>query len=61
MAFIETHLPCDACGSSDAAAINENGSKKCFSCGDFERGYGEGAVQCPCLKKHHSLSRALTH
>ena len=51
MAFIETHLPCDACGSSDAAAINENGSKKCFSCGDFERGYGEGVVAMPMLEE----------
>ena len=33
--FVETSLPCPECGSSDALAVNEDGSTKCFSCGTF--------------------------
>ena len=33
MSFVQTNLPCDDCGSSDARAIDENGWSKCFSCG----------------------------
>ena len=31
--WIETHIPCPSCGSSDAASINSQGWLKCFSCG----------------------------
>ena len=34
--FVETGLPCPQCGSSDALAVNEDGSSKCFSCGTFD-------------------------
>ena len=34
--FVETCLPCPECGSSDALAVNEDGSTKCFSCGTFD-------------------------
>ena len=27
--------PCPLCPSSDAVGINEDGSAKCFSCGEF--------------------------
>ena len=33
--FKKYHLPCPACGSSDALSVNENGSAKCFSCDEF--------------------------
>jgi|TARA_R100001530_G_scaffold86299_1_gene60077 twinkle protein len=33
--FIELHKPCPVCNSSDACSINEDGSAKCFSCGEF--------------------------
>ena len=33
--WAETGLPCGNCGSSDAKAINKDGSSKCFSCGKF--------------------------
>ena len=33
--FTKLHLPCPACGSSDALSVNENGSAKCFSCDKF--------------------------
>ena len=33
--FKKLHLPCPACGSSDALSVNENGSAKCFSCNKF--------------------------
>ena len=35
MAFVKTHQPCEKCGSSDAAALNEDGSKFCFSCNEY--------------------------
>ena len=35
MAFVRTHQPCDNCGSSDALAVNEDGSTRCFSCQDY--------------------------
>ena len=35
MGFINTHQPCEECGSSDGLAINEDGSSKCFVCGLF--------------------------
>jgi twinkle protein len=31
--WVQHGLPCDACGSSDARAINDKGWGKCFSCG----------------------------
>tara|TARA_R110000765_G_scaffold116698_1_gene209968 strand:+ start:979 stop:2664 length:1686 start_codon:yes stop_codon:yes gene_type:complete len=35
--FIENHLPCKSCGSRDALSLNQDGSTKCFSCGEFTR------------------------
>lgn len=31
----KAHQPCPNCGSSDALLINDDGSTKCFSCGEF--------------------------
>jgi twinkle protein len=31
--------PCPLCNSSDAVGVNEDGSAKCFSCGDFMTNY----------------------
>ncbi len=31
----QAHQPCPKCGSSDALLINDDGSSKCFSCGEF--------------------------
>ena len=33
MAFVDTHIGCPKCDSSDAFAINDNGWGHCFSCG----------------------------
>ena len=33
--FVKFHLPCSSCGSTDALSLNEDGSTKCFSCGEF--------------------------
>jgi len=44
LTFTKTHLPCPACGSSDAYATNSNGSGKCFSCGKFLPGKGDTTV-----------------
>ena len=30
--IVESHLPCDDCGSSDALARNRDGSTYCFAC-----------------------------
>jgi len=35
MPFVRTHKPCPDCGSSDGLAENEDGSTKCFVCGEF--------------------------
>lgn len=35
--FIKTHIPCPQCGSSDAAALNEDGWRHCFSCNQREK------------------------
>lgn len=32
--WTEYHLPCDACGSSDAVSVNADGWSTCFSCGN---------------------------
>jgi|TARA_R110000796_G_scaffold105273_1_gene215251 twinkle protein len=41
MAFIEYHLPCEECGSSDAVSLNEDGSGYCFSCSGYFKNYKE--------------------
>ena len=33
--FVEYHVPCSSCGSSDARSINANGSSYCFSCQSY--------------------------
>ena len=38
MAFTRTHQQCAKCGSSDALAVNDDGSTKCFSCDSYSRG-----------------------
>jgi twinkle protein len=38
--FIE-HVSCDACGSSDAKAVYEDGHTYCFRCQKYDRGDGE--------------------
>jgi hypothetical protein len=35
--FIKTHIPCPKCGSSEAAAINSDGWRHCFSCNEREK------------------------
>lgn len=32
---METHRPCESCGSSDALTVYEDGHKFCFSCGKY--------------------------
>ena len=41
MAFVKYHVACKSCDSSDAVSINEDGSAKCFSCGEFFPNYEE--------------------
>lgn len=37
---VNTHLPCDDCGSSDALSVYSDGHTHCFSCGQTTRGDG---------------------
>ena len=39
--FVKYHQPCLECGSSDALALNADGSGKCFSCGGFFQNVGD--------------------
>lgn len=39
------HQPCNKCGSSDALLINDDGSTKCFSCGEFTPAEGSSPQQ----------------
>lgn len=39
--WVQTHLPCPDCGSSDALSINDEGWSKCFSCGQNRKVDGE--------------------
>jgi twinkle protein len=41
MARFLKHVPCDNCGSSDAGAIYDDGSRHCFACKKTTRGDGE--------------------
>jgi|TARA_R100001224_G_C4020068_1_gene148995 twinkle protein len=42
--FVKYHVSCDACGSSDAVSVNQDGSAKCFSCGKFYPKYERGTM-----------------
>ena len=55
--FMKTHLPCPACGSSDALSINADGSAKCFSCNEFFPNYSKGNVTS--MQKVKQPQRAL--
>ena len=44
MPFVKTHVACPKCGGKDPVAVNDDGSAKCFSCGEFMRDY-EAALQ----------------
>lgn len=39
--WLQTHLPCSDCGSSDALSINTEGWSKCFACGKNKKVDGE--------------------
>ena len=55
--FVKTHLPCPACGSSDALSVNADGSAKCFSCNEFFTNYSKGNVTS--MQKVKQPQRAL--
>jgi twinkle protein len=43
----QTHKPCDidgGCGSSDAMTVNDDGSRKCYSCGSFAPSTGNRRI-----------------
>jgi len=54
MAFVKMHLPCDVCGSTDALSVNENGSSKCFSCGDFIKNYNKEDSSMELVEKQNT-------
>jgi len=69
--FVKTHQPCPDCGSSDALAVNTDGSTKCFACGLFKpaerkeivnkmpiSGFVKGAcVDLPARKIHEQVCK----
>ena len=54
--FIE-HVPCDACGSSDANSLYSNGNTYCFSCETFVKGDGNNE---PTKRKTMANANLLT-
>ena len=59
MSFKKAHLQCPDCGSSDALAVNEDGSSKCFSCGVFRPSERlEGSAATSVLGKPQKPLRA---
>lgn len=44
MPFVKTHVACPKCGGHDPVAVNDDGSAKCFSCGEFMKDY-EAAIR----------------
>ena len=51
---LSIHQPCPDCGSSDALAINVDGSTKCFSCGTWKCG-GEKINPAPETHTHTKM------
>ena len=49
------HLPCDACGSSDANALFSDGHQHCFACEAHVHGDGEVPASTPTSRKNMSL------
>ena len=47
MPFVKFHQPCNECGSSDAASVNDDGSAWCFSCNKYFKDYSTSEVQQP--------------
>lgn len=37
--FVALHKPCPRCGGSDPCSVNDDGSAKCFACGEFIKDY----------------------
>ncbi len=45
--WVQTHLPCPDCGSSDGLSINTEGWSKCFVCGKNTKVDDNGEPQQP--------------
>ena len=39
MPFVKNHVACPKCGGHDPVSVNDDGSAKCFSCGEFMKDY----------------------
>ena len=48
--------PCPLCNSSDAVGVNEDGSAKCFSCGEFMPNY-EQACNGKTMTQHNNTNQ----
>ena len=69
--FVEYHVPCSKCGSSDARSVNDDGSSYCFSCTTFfpnetginqqyERGDMQTAEKITNLSYHQGTLSAIS-
>jgi len=55
MGFVKFHVACRSCGSSDAVSVNDNGSAKCFSCGEFFPNYEEPVTDLTEVYKRENI------
>tara|TARA_E500000081_G_C6139826_1_gene359548 strand:+ start:4947 stop:6632 length:1686 start_codon:yes stop_codon:yes gene_type:complete len=55
MGFVKFHVACRSCGSSDAVSVNDNGSAKCFSCGEFFPNYEEPVTNLNEVYKRENI------
>ena len=57
--WVETGKPCSDCGSSDALAINADGSTKCFSCGAYKRDNEMSSIEDNVVSLTQTSSKAV--
>ena len=55
------HQPCPLCNSSDAVGINEDGSAKCFSCGEFMPNYNNACEGKDMVHKQQQIKQRLNN
>lgn len=65
--IVETHLPCDTCGSSDAVSLYDDGHSYCFSCDAYtagnesplQRAHNKHKVNAECISPSQMEYRPL--
>jgi len=57
--WVETHIPCPRCSSSDGYSISTSGFGKCFSCGININEWAEGSPQQPTKRRKPTVGKKL--